>query len=235
MFIDWQAYEDGSLSSEERAQADMLLQTDRQARAELDGLRQFRSAIRQAGQAETVPTGTLNEMLRRAAPPQPRSQRTLFLTMGFAVAAALILGVLVGPRILDLAQPKSQPTSVLASSDPQELRTWLISNTRQPAPLITAQGCGARLVDGKYGPGWIAWDIEMNHQKYSIVGKKKSAWDMSRTTETTYEGMPYMLKGDDVGWECELDMVYFVSGGTSQGRLEVARAARRETPSIIRV
>lgn len=234
MFQDWQAYEDGSLSNEERAQAEMILQTDRQARAELDGLREFREAIKRAGQSEAVPQKTLDEMLKRTASTHSRPSRTLFLPIGLAVAAAVILGLVVGPKLLDQVNPAPKE-AVMASSNPQELQTWLVSNTHQPAPLITAQGCGARLVDGKYGPGWIAWDIEMNHQTYSIVGKKKSAWNLSNLAETQYQGSTYLLKGDDVGWECELDMVYFVSGGTSQGRLEVARAARRETPSIIRV
>ncbi|MHA4875081.1 anti-sigma factor, partial [Enterococcus faecium] len=67
MFPDWQAYEDGSLNSEERAQAEMILQTDRQARAELDALRAFRAVVRKAGQAEAVPTATLEQMLKSVA------------------------------------------------------------------------------------------------------------------------------------------------------------------------
>ncbi|MFX8968891.1 hypothetical protein ABTN10_19575, partial [Acinetobacter baumannii] len=68
-----------------------------------------------------------------------------------------------------------------------------------------------------------------------ILGKKREEWRVGQITETSYKGYTFMIHGDEVGWQCELDMVYFVSGGTCQGRLEVARAARVETPSIIRV
>jgi hypothetical protein len=235
MFPDWQAYDDGSLTSEERAQTDMILETDRQARAELDAFRAFRAAVRKAGQSEPVPSATLEAMLKNVVQTPKPVKRTLFLPLGLAVAAALILGVTFGPRLLDIAQPKSPEVKIMASSDPKQVQTWLVSNTHGPAPLITGKGCGAKVVDGKFGPGWMAWDVEMKGQKYTIIGKKRDEWHLGQVAETSYQGSDFMLNGDDVGWQCELDMVYFVSGGTCQGRLEVAKAARQETPSIIRV
>ncbi|MFX8676933.1 hypothetical protein ABTM32_23150, partial [Acinetobacter baumannii] len=73
----------------------------------------------------------------------------------------------------------------MASNDPKAVQTWLVSNTHQPAPLITGESCGAHVVDGKYGPGWMAWDVMLDGRKYTILGKKREEWRVGQITETS--------------------------------------------------
>ena len=238
MSTDWQAYEDGSLRGEELSHAQLILGSDRRARAEVEGIRALKKALREAALAEEVPTDALKRALAQTAKIRRPFRRPLALAVTFAAAAAVVLALWVGPSIIQ--GPVSQPAQVVAAeqfptTDPVTAHTWLVSHSHQRAPYITAKACHGKLVNAKYGPDWIAWDVMLDGHQYTIVGKHSDKVDVSDTTPTNIEGIDFMIKGDQIGWECEMGMVYFVSGGTSAGRNAVACALRFETPTIRRV
>lgn len=236
MSIDWQAYEDGSLNGEDLNHAQVIHDTDRFARAEVEGLRRLKSALREAGMAEAIPSETLKRMLAQTANSSrsPRSSRRLvFVPILVGTMAAALLAVWVSGR-LNSPAPQSATLAHFKGADPASAHTWLVSNAHRPAPVITASACHGKLVDTKYGSDWIAWDVEVDGQKYSIVGKKEELFDTSSWQSTTINGIDFVVKGDQIGWHCNRGMVYTITGGTAEGRELVACATRWETPSIDR-
>lgn len=95
MRIDWQMYEDGLLSQQDLQAAEEALRSDPRARMELEGLRAFRRAVRDAALHVSVPQKRLErrlgDVVGRVAIPSVRIRLAIAAAAVCAVAVALVV------------------------------------------------------------------------------------------------------------------------------------------------
>lgn len=159
MKIDWQAYLDGSLDTESKAQAERELRENPAANKELEGLQAFVGCIRSACLAESVPLERLNQLVPETlAPARARPRFFPRLAIGFAAAAVLAIAFFRFVGQGTSALPKD-----LITDDPVAAAQW--ASTRlamnvppidlgSDAPIFYAHGYGDRCcfdykLDGK--------------------------------------------------------------------------------------
>ena len=165
MNVDWQAYEDGLMSKEDLAKVEALLASDPEARAELEGLRRFKSSLASLKDAEPVPIGSL-----RAKCIKKRDPRKFVLLIGGIAAAAAAMAwtwsSFLNPPVPDYG-PVICTTKV---TDPVEARSYLRLHTKldlgalDPAPVAKITSVTASPAVAKYDLDYKGKDVRLTIQ-----------------------------------------------------------------------
>ncbi|MBS1722191.1 MAG: hypothetical protein JSS66_04190 [Armatimonadetes bacterium] len=197
--IDWQAYEDGSLSPELRAEADKLLATEPSAKAELEGLRSLKAALVKTAELETIPLDKLSRMVRKVSHPKPK---WAWPVAGIAFAVLAFAGYKVWTNVMTVTFDDSPVAGQLCTGDPSAAakfaneRNGLKVQPVEPAP-------GYELSDVKAGNDWTMFQFTRGQTKCFLYVRKG---------ETTFQGPParhvagnpvYLVHtrfGDGLGW-----------------------------------
>jgi hypothetical protein len=207
--IDWQAYLDGSIEPGERREAERLLREDPQAQRELDGLKSFVSAVRQAGLSEAPQAGGR------------RGRAALKVGAGLlATAAVLILAFFL---TLDPMRLNRAPTrETFAIESPTEAASWVVEKTGMPAPELPLGE--ARLIGARYGRGWACYDYQLEGNDYFLYMSRDATPLQKAERVVERDGMRYYL-GQGVGWE-HGELAFYLRGGEEERRLDLAILAR---------
>lgn len=236
-YFDWQAYDDGSMDAATRAMADKALAESESARSQLQHFRTFREELRNAALSEPVPVQRLSVCLtvaiRQAQP--ARRRRMFYWSGGLATAACLIVAMVVfanTPRINEVGSPPVATAKTM--HEPRAIRNWLADETGLPVPEIKLAGLDARMEGASHGRDWVAWEVTLCGQDYTIYGRQDQHWfDHATMIE---QGMkPMFVDGKHIGWYCAMGMAYVIKGGTPEGRLQLAKIACQETPSAVKL
>ncbi len=220
--VDWQAYLDGSLSGTDREAAESMLAEDPGARAELEGLKAFRTAIRLAA-SEEAPIGALEGALQRTVfgaseTKAPRTRRIWAWPVAAAAAAAILFFLFRGPTI------SSGEIGSLATADAVAAARWAKDRVGIASPAVSLAGMG-RLELVHCGRGWACFDYVVDGQRFHLyVTPAKGDW--AGCEEREVGGRRYYV-GDDVGWTAGT-LAFRVKGGTEELRLRIAEQAANE-------
>lgn len=237
---DWQSYEDGSMTPEERAAADQLLKTSEEARRELAGLQSFRRAVRQAALQERPPMDRLTAGLKQITQDSPpkrigwRSVRGIGLA---AAACAAIAGAfLIQSRPVSAPQEANvvaeaynpAPTPALAQvqvRSASQLAAFLREESGMNVPAVTLAGM-ASPEGAAYGKGWCCYDFKVDGRVVHIYIRPKDS-AMGGRPAFDHKGMPMYRQGG-IGWNCS-GWTYFVSGAPDDVLRKIAGAVCDET------
>lgn len=261
--IDWQAYLDGSLTGETLQRAEEALANDPTARAELDGLKSFRSVLKSAAMKEVVPElgllATMKQVVRENR--KPWFARPSVLLPVAVAASALVMAVMfaspelsgadrqvlaeastsTAPRAInsttDLRQSSFQ--AAMNGSDPRAAAKWLAEKVNYDAPVIRlASVKGAQLDGAECGYCWIAYRMSYQGQKYVLYGRREQGRDFLTqplsSSECRSAVQLYRVK-DGIAWRGPNDMTYVLTGGDDNGQLALAEAASSETSDLVHI
>jgi hypothetical protein len=224
MRIDWQAFEDGTLNPAEQEQAELQLKSDPQARQQLEGLREFRRAIKEAARSETAPN------LERLMPTPQGARRPVFKWAYAPAIAAVILLLLFGWRavVYDPLRLDLTPTAqVIAIDAPTEAASWVSSHAGFSAPPITLEP-EAELVGARFGEGWACYDYSVDGQPvYLYMSPVERA--PPRTLDVQMNDRRFAV-GKGIGWNGER-LAYYIRGGDPEIRRRLALLASSQTDS----
>jgi len=231
--MDWQAFDDGSLSAEERAVAVDRLKQDDVAHRELEGLKSFQKTIRQRGMSEAIPHDRLNGMLRRVCGRQEVSPAQRWVIPTAAVAACLIAAaVIFRPRPEPIVFDTSPQLTAVTTHNPTDAANWVRKQSGVQVPVISLAGVPSRIEGARCGSCWVSYDYRIGDDKYTIFAKQSwHAFEKVRRREFR-EGHEFYLSDDAIGWYCAGGMSYLVVGGDEPSRWKVALAARKETAKV---
>jgi hypothetical protein len=226
--INWQEYEDGSMTPEMRKTADELLKTDPKAQEELDGLRSFRKSIRKACLTEPVPEHKLRKILRSIVSPtgSKSGSRRLLLPLGAAAAMAAVAWFAFGPSI---------------TTDPNVERTLMVSNSTEAAafaaegagfavPPITLAGLNATLTGTHCKDGFACFDFLVDGALYHVTMQTSPA-STDPGTMKRHEGQDFLICPKGVRWEDD-SVNFMVMGPDEETRWKIAEAAAREASIV---
>ena len=226
----WQAYDDGTMGSVERVEADRDLADNRTAQSELAGLRAFRRAIRESALSESVPIRRLQGAYEQILAIRNREhvvrRRRLTGYGAMAATAALAAVLYFGPFLRDPLRLDTTPElDSLVSSDPAAASNWIRSKASLAAPVVSLQGL-ATFEGASFGDGWACylyrWGGDTLQLHMGVCGdtfkeaRKKVAY-----------GRTFYL-GDGIGWESN-GMAFYLTGGAQHIRWRAAKAAAKET------
>lgn len=213
--IDWQAYMDGSLAEEERMAAEHRLQTDPQARRELDGLQNFIGTVRNVGLSEDVPIDRLVAFLPST---ESRKRKSWLprLSWAMGLAATAVAAVLIVPQIIG----KSNASTDLYTSDPIAATSWAKRKLNMDIPVMDL-GQDAKLFYVHEGKDRCCFDYEVDGETYHVNVRRDNRG-------VPLEGRSVRLKtGVDAGvsrgvrWR-ERQYEFFIVGPDSDVSLDLA-------------
>lgn len=245
---DWQAYNDGSLEPEQMQRADAILAEDLNAKAELDGLRNFLREVKNQGLAEPVPSDRLREALKKTIRENrtPWHARPTFWVPAGAAAIAILALTFVNPiRPINSYQPLpvaaqeidlrlSEFQAAAPIHDPEAAARWANEKTKKPAPVVTFANLSGITFDGaECGFCWMAYKITYKGQQYTVYGRQERDRYTDKLPASTCEGGTLYHFKDGIGWRGEGNMSYAVKGGTPEGRQAIAESAITECQKII--
>jgi hypothetical protein len=226
--MDWQDYEDGLMSAEEKKQVDDLVAQEPRAASELSGLRSFRKAIRAKGLEEPVPMRRLDAMLCDVAGRRKNSAVTWQRLM-VPVAAGLVLisaALFIAPFYLQVRP--SERTVAVQDFDQAWEEAGRIMDRPMP-PIQLAKMANVFEVKGTRSD-YVCYEILMNGQKYCLR-MSKGPLNRGNCSKVIVDGNAYFEK-EDVAWSCAVTgLTYQVSGGTKEGRWKLATEVHREASS----
>ena len=247
---DWQAYLDGSLSEQDKAAADARLAADAAARAELDGLKEFTSKLRDSALAEAVPVDRLQAGMRSALRPTGVFGTNVRPGVAAAMAACLVLVALAvnfaavlknpipvgngtssggypGPIAIDLR--KSAFVGALDGSDPKTAAAWATKTVHYNVPPVDLQSVGATMTKTECGGCWIAYHFDYEGSDYTLYGRRETGGLAKATTLQCGSDVALYLVQDGVAWYAKNGMTYVLKGGDSAGRESLAKIASDQT------
>ncbi|MCU0316998.1 MAG: hypothetical protein MUC92_10435 [Fimbriimonadaceae bacterium] len=236
--FDWQEFESGEGSEALTQRAKEALQQE-EAKAEFEGLKAFRAAVKSEGLKEMIPVMNLEKKLSDVARKGSHSQaKPLWLWIAPVAATAALAAVFFSSSLNPVSEPVPfVTTSTLASHqsiNPQETALWLASNGPTPVAEIALKGVACHLNQARVGDKWVAWDFQMKDEDYTIYAKQSS--DCLRKYQLVERGgRGFYVSSKGVGWRCKAGMSYYVVGGTEEGRWQIATQACQETPNLVRL
>lgn len=176
MKIDWQAYDAGLLSPDERSQAEAILASDPHARAELEGFRRFKTALASVKDAEPVPLASLRGRCFK----KQSKKRTVFWATGLAAAAFAMFWT--WSTFLNEPMPDYGPlVCSKAVSDPSEAAQYLHLHSKldlqvlDPAPEATIKTVTAQ-------PGLATYELDVKGQRATLDVRSASKLPYSMKT-----------------------------------------------------
>ncbi|MBN9501453.1 MAG: hypothetical protein BGO01_01395 [Armatimonadetes bacterium 55-13] len=212
--VDWQAYLDGSLSPEDRAAADRLLDTSPDAQEQLAGLRVFIASVREAGRSEEVPLARLEALVPTIRPPWWR--RGAWLTAS-AVAAILVLAIYLRP-----SAPNATLSDRLVTNDPVVAAQWVQSSMPFRVPTIDL-GPSMPLKLIHHTDKSCCFDYLVHGKIYHVnVYEKGERRGSGREIKLKCGTTAYV--GHGVHWE-QNDLAFYVIGPDESTSVEVATLA----------
>ena len=227
--IDWQEYEDGSMTPEMRKIADELLKTDPKAQEELEGLRSFRKSIRKACMTEPVPEHKLRKILRSIVAPasgQGFSLKRLMLPVGVAAALAALAWAAFGPS--STIDPSVEQTLVVSNST--EAAAFAAKRAGFDVPPITLAGLKATLEGTHCKDGFACFDFRVDGVLYHVTMQTSPA-GLDDGTVKRHEGRDFQICPKGVRWECN-EVNFMVMGGNEEMRWKIAETAAREASIV---
>lgn len=214
--LDWQAYLDGTLDAEARAEAERQLRDDPGARRELAGLRALVVATRGAMVAEPVPVGNLRRALRKATQPA-WLPATRWAIAGGAITVAL--AAIWTQAMLDPIRLDRTPIeATFATMSPVAASQWVDQQARIPAPVLRLP-CGASFSEARYGREWASLAFWHDDARYELLMSRCSKpFDGARVV--TRDGREFYV-GNGIGWK-EGRFAYYLRGGSAEQRWHLA-------------
>lgn len=217
--IDWGAYLDGSVTDAERARIETLLASSEAARADFEGFKEFRAALRNAALADPVPIERLEALLAKAA---GRKSRSVFAPrVAFALAAAAAILALIGWRtwFYDPMLPLVMRVGAsLETSDPVSAAQWVSQRTGWHVPVVTLAGMG-QFIGVELGDDWFCYDFDVRGRRVHLfMHSDKERFNGLKATEVANHRL---FLGDGVGWTC-CHLAYVLKGADRSLLIECA-------------
>lgn len=221
--MDWQAYLDGSLSPAEMRQAEELLKADARAQAQVEGLRAFRHAIKQAGQSVDVPLDRLHRLVPRTPPKISFLTRLAWIppTLAVIFGGWFLFRVTTGmlhhssdPMSLD----QSPPVAALQTSSMSQATAWIAQKTSLVPPPM-AMIPGGRLMTVHCGKNWATLEFVYHALPYNLTLCTNTAPLQAGHRFKTSAGT--FLTGIGIGWTAN-NFGYYLKGGDATTREQVA-------------
>lgn len=225
MKIDWQEYEDGGLDPEMKRKADELLKSSPKARQELEGLRQFRKALRKAALAEPVPARSLRDRLRQITRPARQSAGWRWAGAAVAACALAVAAVVFMPRTPGQIAPSAgSPVRLATSSVPQAHQ---FASRHASFSVPTVQLAGTASLDGvECCQTFVCYDFMLDGELYHVKINEEPC-TIGEVVER--DGMQFR-DAAYIAFESD-GLTYRVSGGTEEGRWIIAEAVAQERAS----
>ncbi len=231
--MDWQAFDDGTISEDARREAVERLKDDAVAHRELEGLKLFQKTIRKRCLEEQVPHAKLNGMLAGVCGrAKPERRLPGFLLPATAVAALAIGAFAFWPKAEPIKFDTSPQLTAVTTHNPVDAANWVKKQSGLNVPVISLAGVPGRFEGARCGSCWVSYDYLIDGTKYTIYAKQSwHAFEKVKRSEFR-NGREFYIGDDGIGWYCHGGMSYFVVGGDPDGRWKVALAACKETPKL---
>jgi hypothetical protein len=212
--IDWHAYLDDTLDSQQRAEADRVLALDPQARRRLENMKSFVAEIRRQGLTQEVP---LSKLHRGIPSSKPRFSWPRVLMPSLAGVAAIAIGLTLFNRPGPNAPVQVETYAV---QDYQLAAEWMRKGNgietkpvRLAANLVAAErlphaGCYCVKVDGK-----------IVHLAFHADPQSVSNLELTKV-----DGREYMVGGDMVCFKA-CGLIWMTHGATEEIRWKIAKEA----------
>jgi len=221
-FNDWQAYLDGSLSPDERAEAEALLASNPSARAELEGLTTFIGAVRDAGLREDIPIERLMARLPHAIQPKTSTGpklRWIFGGGGLAVAAAMLWFFVLSVK------PPRGGANALTTSDPVVAANWARERMDFDVPAIDL-GNDVPLTLVHLAEARCCFDYRYKGNLYHVNVLRKGSGKVGSGREIQMSNGIKAYQGRGVRWT-QGNWDFFVVGPDASGSVEIADRTSR--------
>jgi hypothetical protein len=218
MMIDWQAYLDGSLESEDRRLADEVLKNDPKARRELDGLELFVQTVRVQALQEEIPYDRLAKLIPETAVKQKRGWWMKFEFAGLAACLALAM-FFVAPGLF------SRPVSELITNDPVFASRWASEKQALNVPVLDL-GQDAPMMRVHEGKGRCCFDYEIDGKTYHLNVRPKGTMEPRPGETITLASGQTATHGTSVRWtQGKYDLS--LSGPDEKVEIDLANRASR--------
>jgi hypothetical protein len=219
MRIDWQAYEDGLIESEQKLAADRALADDPAASRELEGLRALRCAVREAALAEPVPRERLSRVLRDVVG-RRRVGRGRFVWLAAAVLACSIVLAVGGNLLWDRLNGESEASTRVDTA--REAQEWAREQSDLSLPAIDLGPLGT-IESAHAHTGWACYDYNVGGETIHV---SMTSGDCSTTVQDKVETKYGTLYDDKIGGVVRFsynNLYYMVRGASEQTRVEVSK------------
>jgi len=229
--VNWQAFEDGTLSVQEMDRARELLSQDPAAQEELNGFRAFRESVRRQGLDEDVPRKDLNRLLKEVVRQQMPAARFSWVRVSIPAAAALFLAITLWWFKHDPMAFATTPVAAeLSSTEYVEAKSWIQENTGFHVPDLRLPP-EATLVMARYGEQkeWACVDFMHDGNLYFLYMKPDGS-ALGSHPSRVFDGRGF-YEGQGVGWKTP-GMSYYLKGGTREGRWSFATHLAPQTQGI---
>lgn len=230
MRVDWQRYIDGVLTPEEKVVADGLLRSDPSARRELEGLKEFKRALRESALREPVPMKRLNQALAVATGrgANPRTiLRPALLAAGLlaATALAVVFALNYDPNPYDFPPMKRERfTSATAAHAWAEKETGLELLFVDLAPM-------GRTVGAHVNGASACFDFDVDGTLVHVqVARAKFSAKGCKTVPTDDGNVLIHEKSATVYLNCG-EFGYVVYGSDAQTGVAIGKALLRNCPT----
>lgn len=223
--IDWQAFDDGSLSPEEMIAIKQAMRSDPSLKAEWEGFLALKLEIKNTREKESVPHERLSAMLDRVVAPMPSrlDKKRAWSLAGMAAAVGAV--AFIAARFGGPDQPQSAfslppPADNLALNDLSSGVEWIERHTQLHVPAMKLP-MEAKPIKATYGRTecWACLDFEYNGHTFCLLITARKGL-MKDCKPKTFEGIVY-FEGDGIGWQCE-KLSYYLQGGTEAERWKFA-------------
>lgn len=233
--MNWQAYLDQSLSSEEMAQAMELLKSSPSARAELAALEQFTQQVRQAGLSQTVPLQHLEASLRALRSPKV-VQRPSWRLLGAGAVAAVAMAFAARQIISTTVQVPVSPGSVSFAvgnalethpvTVPSAAANWVKSKTNFDYPTIDLLPMG-KLKSAQVASKWVAYDYDVEGHTYVLAMSNSCGTQVLGGKIAKQLDGAILYEGQGIGWKIG-KITYYVTGPNRANRFNMAILAANQ-------
>ncbi|MBX3117638.1 MAG: hypothetical protein KF784_01120 [Fimbriimonadaceae bacterium] len=224
--IDWQAFDDGSLTPEEIVQIKQALRNDPAIKAEWEGFQALKSEIKRTRENEPVPTDRLNAMLDTVLAGRQRKGVTSRRWVVAGAAASVLAAAYIGYGLLGVGADTHggielpPEADTLAMNDTASAKSWIDRHASFRMPELTLPR-EAKVVKAAYGKTecWACMDFEYNGKTFCLlVTVRQGVLDDKKTK--TFHGIVY-YEGKGVGWKAQ-NKTFYLSGGTAAERWRFA-------------
>ena len=232
MNYNWQAYLDGSLDAQEVVRHDQALAHDKMATAQLNSLRAFQAAIRDACLESHVPDGHLDRLLRSATRPAMtwRQASTAAVAVAAVACAALFVAIRVNSAGTQWPIPSAGVAQRLVVSNPVAAQVWMASISGAQVPTLDKLGKRCTLISVEADGGQVAWNLTY---KGTPIRMTEAMHTLPTACHPTIKnGKSFEVDANSVSWNIPIDTRYSITGGTAETRMEIAEVACDDTAAL---
>jgi hypothetical protein len=224
---DWQAFEEGSLSAEERHRALRLLREDPSAREEWEGFQAFRQTLRERGLREPVPENGLERALRRAARPSNKTRFALWPALAAAIGGAVLAVLWVRHDPMAFALTPTQ--AILQTSEVEAAARWIADKTGFPAPDVRLPK-EASLFAARQGRDnvWACVDFAYDGKTFYLYMNPHGR--QLGDEPTRFLNGRAFYEGQGIGWRTP-GLAYYLKGGSREQRWALSSHLASVMPS----